>query len=1269
MYRKIISFVAFILLAFTCSLFAQENEKARNYENKAYEYFVDSSYAKASAYYLKAIQEEMKSQSPDPEIIARDYEFAASMQEELNNYTKSLDYYLAARKYFKASGNWENIKSNLYTLASFFDRIYSKNAKIDFGPNGLEKSYAYFLVDSILCTSGDTSWVRINGGNNDHIIQGGKGDVISVYNPDEKNRGNIILGSVYHESSGNNSGICYVIHNNTNDQDIRVRIGDMVALPNMLPKKDQFMILSELANIRILFQNKEKSSIFTCRELLFINDTSFQNDIIRLMAEDVQETVVYLQGYLDDNPDWNAPLEGGKYDGVGMFDAMELTSPDDISAFLAFVDSYPGKYMGNTWKINETYATWLINATPLADFDKTLFNNLLYAGEKKLKEFVTQNAYYITDTIFHRFNAMFNDLYLEEKFDSAGLLVDRFIWIADLLNNNHYKSMFLVGKSNLSQNQENWQESIKILNEAIESDSTNLNTYFFRGYAYGKLKDYHKAVQDYKMIVKYNPALSVGYGNQGWYYLLDGKIFDALEACKKAYELDSFQVSNTVNLGHAYMLLGDTTTACKYYDKTLELITSITEFMTGPVADFDIFIENEWQTSLSEYSKQYMLDKYNKIYKYRIISDSIENVARGNDTEKNYPLALDNMLKSYEYELQSKAPRPEQLYVVTSWIGYLYQQVKAFENAENYYNKCLHYAHDVLRSDAKTANVYDLFSWLYDVWGKKADYLAVTEKKEKYQQLADEAGKERKLYLLAVGNNEYYDVSYQYAHHDAEKMVSALTENAANYYDSVSAQIIRSEELTLDKLEKAFRQVIIDSRPDDVFMFYFGGTASLDTNIFKLTIPRNDTVEKTVSIDVNTIKTWLSSIQARNQFLMLDAFAPSFIDEFVGNYAISRGALSGSNLNLGILSLASHRIENDSLQHGTLSHAVIDIMQHGDELPFADDKDLSIKDLNAHLFTQKNKNGELLSWNTYYTGDDFVLISYDSVNVDSRQQQAIPERSRGVGILNDDFTGNGDFSGKSTHYALLFATNDYYEWNDLANPIFDANALAKTLEEDYGYRVELLTNNTRMDVLTKIREYQKKQYNPNDQLFIFFAGHGSFDDISGEGYIVCKDSRKDDEIRASYIPYSYLRENVNNIRSCKHILIALDVCFGGTFDKQVSKFGRSADAYTNISKDAFIRRAMQFKSRLFITSGSKEYVSDGDPGKHSPFAYNILDVLRSQSMINGYATFNMLVQAVERLQTTPRYGDFGDNEPGSEFIFNVQVKQPQRAFKVDNLKK
>lgn len=236
-------------------------------------------------------------------------------------------------------------------------------------------------------------------------------------------------------------------------------------------------------------------------------------------------------------------------------------------------------------------------------------------------------------------------------------------------------------------------------------------------------------------------------------------------------------------------------------------------------------------------------------------------------------------------------------------------------------------------------------------------------------------------------------------------------------------------------------------------------------------------------------------------------------------------------------------------------------------------------------------------------------------------------------------------------YALLFATDDYDYWNKLVNPVNDAETIAKELKDNYGYVTELVKNPTTDQIMVKLREYSKKDYGKLDQLFIFIAGHGQYDEAFGMGYVVAKNSLKNDQAKTSYISHSNLRDVINNI-PCEHIFLAMDVCFGGTFDQKLASSGRGADdVYNEISTSDFIMRKLQYKTRRYLTSGGKEYVSDGIPGSHSPFARKMLEAMRTYGGPDRVLTLPELNVFVEKLDPQPRMGEFGDNKPGSDFIF------------------
>jgi hypothetical protein len=241
-----------------------------------------------------------------------------------------------------------------------------------------------------------------------------------------------------------------------------------------------------------------------------------------------------------------------------------------------------------------------------------------------------------------------------------------------------------------------------------------------------------------------------------------------------------------------------------------------------------------------------------------------------------------------------------------------------------------------------------------------------------------------------------------------------------------------------------------------------------------------------------------------------------------------------------------------------------------------------------------------------------------------------------------------------TDYALIFATDQYDNWSDLVNPVYDSRSIGEELKKTYKFKVEIVENTTQSDILKKLREYGEKQYKPLDQLFIFFAGHGTYDQTFGEGFVVTKESMLNDEGKTTYLSHNRLRSIVNNV-PCEHIFLAMDVCFGGTFDEALaSARGQDEEVYKEQSQAEFLTRKLTYKTRKYLTSGGKTYVSDGIKGKHSPFAKSFIEALTSQGGKDGILTVQEIFSFVEKLKNPPKLGEFGDNAPGSDFLFLVR---------------
>lgn len=242
-------------------------------------------------------------------------------------------------------------------------------------------------------------------------------------------------------------------------------------------------------------------------------------------------------------------------------------------------------------------------------------------------------------------------------------------------------------------------------------------------------------------------------------------------------------------------------------------------------------------------------------------------------------------------------------------------------------------------------------------------------------------------------------------------------------------------------------------------------------------------------------------------------------------------------------------------------------------------------------------------------------------------------------------------------YALMFATDKYHNFSDLVNPIQDTDSIAKVLENEYGFIVEVVKNPTSDMIWDKIREYSEKTYKPYDQLLVFFAGHGTYDEVYKEGYYIATDSDRDDTSGSTYISHIRLAKILDN-NPCRRIMLTMDSCYGGAIGEVGSEAveqGKSGNSgITNqyeMTVEGMLVRKLSNQVRKYFTSGGKEYVSDGIPGKHSPFATKLLESLSSHGGDDNVLTMSEIRVNMEKLPQMPRFGEFGHNEILGDFVF------------------
>ena len=231
------------------------------------------------------------------------------------------------------------------------------------------------------------------------------------------------------------------------------------------------------------------------------------------------------------------------------------------------------------------------------------------------------------------------------------------------------------------------------------------------------------------------------------------------------------------------------------------------------------------------------------------------------------------------------------------------------------------------------------------------------------------------------------------------------------------------------------------------------------------------------------------------------------------------------------------------------------------------------------------------------------------------------------------------------YYALVIGNNNYSHMGKLKTAINDATEVAQVLRRAYGFKVNLLTDATRAEMilaLSKLRATLKF----DDNLLIYYAGHGILDEIGEQGYWLPVDAEQGNP--TNWISVGNITVMLRAIRA-KHALVIADSCYSGTLVRSGAAQPRTAK-----EKYAWIKRISGKRSRVALVSGGLEPVTDGGGGgKHSVFANALINALkRNTGVIEGQELFDQIKRPVVlNADQTPSYSDIRKTgHDGGDFI-------------------
>ena len=209
------------------------------------------------------------------------------------------------------------------------------------------------------------------------------------------------------------------------------------------------------------------------------------------------------------------------------------------------------------------------------------------------------------------------------------------------------------------------------------------------------------------------------------------------------------------------------------------------------------------------------------------------------------------------------------------------------------------------------------------------------------------------------------------------------------------------------------------------------------------------------------------------------------------------------------------------------------------------------------------------------------------------------------------------------YHALIIGNNRYAFYPDLETPINDAKETEKILREKFGFSTTMLTNATRYDILSALNNL-RETLTENDNLLIYYAGHGELDDVNNRGHWLPVDAEPGNS--TNWISNVSISDILNTMPA-KHVMVVADSCYAGTLS--MASVPRINVDMSPEAHAEWVRIMSKARARTVLTSGGVAPVLDGGGSGHSVFARAFIDTLNSaDGIVEGHSVYREVLGKV-----------------------------------------
>jgi hypothetical protein len=255
-------------------------------------------------------------------------------------------------------------------------------------------------------------------------------------------------------------------------------------------------------------------------------------------------------------------------------------------------------------------------------------------------------------------------------------------------------------------------------------------------------------------------------------------------------------------------------------------------------------------------------------------------------------------------------------------------------------------------------------------------------------------------------------------------------------------------------------------------------------------------------------------------------------------------------------------------------------------------------------------------------------------------------------------------------FALLIGNANYLDKNfeRLSTPLLDVKAVAEVLTRDFGFvtslparagkETPLILLDATADQIYDTLDALTEELGSGDQLLIYYAGHGIFEEATNTAYWVPVDARHGRQ--RSFLPAADITRTLQRMKA-RNILVISDSCYAGA----IARSGEQGLPVAAADRVRALTKIARQTSRVLLTSGGKEPVLDEGGKGHSIFARAFIDGVGSMDFDAFTAqelyAVRILPVVSGKAKQEPKHSFLRESgHEGGDFVF-VRMRQPEAS--------